>query len=1040
MRSFTDIFIRHPVLAAVVNLVIVLVGARAIFSLPVQQFPKLDSASIIITTVYTGASAENVRGFLTTPIERVVSAIGGVDHIESESRAGISTITVRLKLNYSPTSALAETTARLQQVRSELPAEAEPPMVEIQRADRPYASFYISFTSPGHSVAEITDYLTRTVQPQLATVPGVQRVTNREGGRPIAMRVWIDPDRLASHNLAPGDVWAALQRNNYLAAVGQTKGNLVQINLLANTDLRSVSEFENLIVTDRDGAIVRLSDVARVELGAEEADLVAKYNKEESVYLGVWSLVGANELDVSARLKEEMAKIEPTLPQGMTMRLVWDGTVFMNDALHEISITLMETIGIVALVVFLFLGSMRTALVPLVAMPVSLIGAVMVMKMFGFSLNLLTILAVVLSVGLVVDDAIVVVENVERHVRMGKTRLQAASAAARELLGPIIAMTITLAAVYTPIGFQGGMTGSLFLEFAITLAAAVVVSGLVALTLSPIMSAKFVHPHGKEGWLTAHVNHAFEAVRRGYAWLLDTALAIRWVVVAAAIVISASSFWFYSNSKRELAPIEDQSHIFLFFDASPDATLASVNNESMKVVDAVTSFEDTKFMWSLVGNFGGFGGMVHKYWKDRQRAPRDNYLPLMMKLSQIPGLRVFPRLDPPLPTSGIHDVELLLLSNSPVEQMAEVAGKLVGAAFGSGKFVYADADLKIDRPQARVMVDREQIADLGLDLASVGRELGTLLGGGYVNRFNWFDRSYKVIPQMGDEDRATVGPLLDLKIKTPSGELVPVSTFVTIESGTSPRTLNRFQQQNSVKIMGGVKPGVTKEEALTWLEDEARKIVPSGTLLDYSGESRQIRHEGSALLTTLGFAVILIYLVLAAQFASFRDPLIVLLGSVPLAIAGALLFPFLEWKLPATTTTINIYAQVGLITLVGLIAKNGILIVEFANTLQQRGRSKLDALREASLTRLRPVLMTSAATVFGHLPLVFVQGPGAAARNSIGIVLVGGMAIGTIFTLFVVPVFYSLIAARHVAVPDEPEPAPATPDFVFPEGTAEALS
>ena len=1034
MRSFTDIFIRHPVLAAVVNLVIVLVGARAIFSLPVQQFPKLDSASIIITTVYTGASAENVRGFLTTPIERVVSAIGGVDHIESESRAGVSTITVRLKLNYSATAALAETTARLQQVRSELPAEAEPPMVEIQRADRPYASFYISFTSPERSVAEITDYLTRSVQPQLATVPGVQRVTNREGGRPIAMRVWIDPDRLASHNLAPGDVWAALQRNNYLAAVGQTKGNLVQINLLANTDLRSVREFETLIVTDRDGAIVRLSDVARVELGAEEADLVAKYNKEESVYLGVWSLVGANELDVAHRLKEEMKKIEPTLPQGMTMRLVWDGTVFMSDALSEISITLMETIGIVALVVFLFLGSVRTALVPLVAMPVSLIGAVMVMKMFGFSLNLLTILAVVLSVGLVVDDAIVVVENVERHVRMGKTRLQAAAAAARELLGPIIAMTITLAAVYTPIGFQGGMTGSLFLEFAITLAAAVVVSGLVALTLSPIMSAWFVHAHGKEGWLTAHVNRAFEVVRRSYAWLLDTALRIRWVIVVAALAISVSPFWLYRDSQRELAPIEDQSHIFLFFDAAPDATLASVNNESMKVVDAVTSFEDTKFMWSLVGNFGGFGGMVHKYWKDRERSPRDNYLPLMMKLSQVPGLRVFPRLDPPLPTSGIHDVELLLLSNSPVEQMAEVAGQLVGAAFGSGKFVYADADLKIDRPQARVIVDREQIADLGLDLASVGRELGTLLGGGYVNRFNWFDRSYKVIPQIGDEGRATVGPLLDLKIKTPGGELVPVSTFVTIEQGTTPRTLNRFQQQNSVKIMGGVKPGVTKEEALTWLENEAHKLVPAGTLLDYAGESRQIRHEGSALMTTLGFAVILIYLVLAAQFQSFRDPLIVLLGSVPLAIAGALVFTYVEW------TTINIYSQVGLITLVGLIAKNGILIVEFANTLQQRGLSKLDALREASLTRLRPVLMTSAATVFGHLPLVFVHGPGAAARNSIGIVLVAGMAIGTIFTLFVVPVFYSLIAARHVAVPDEPEPAPATPDFAFPHGTAEALS
>jgi multidrug efflux pump len=1034
MRSFTDLFIRHPVLAAVVNLVIVLVGARAIFGLPVQQFPQIESSSVIITTVYTGAGAETVRGFLTTPIERVVSAIGGVDHLESESRAGVSKITVRLKLNHDPTAALAEVTARLQQVRSELPSEAEPPIVEVQRADRPYASFYISFTSPERSVSAITDYLTRTVQPQLATIAGVQRVTNQEGGRPIAMRVWIDPDRLATLNLAPGDVYSALQRNNYLAAVGQTKGNLVQVNLLADTDLRSVVEFENLIVTDRNGAIVRLSDVARVELGAEEADLVAKYNKEESVYLGVWPLVGANEIDVAHRLQAEMAKIAPTLPKDMTMRLVWDGTVFMRDALEEISKTLGETVLIVALVVFLFLGSIRTALVPLVAMPVSLVGAAMVMMAFGFSLNLLTILAVVLSVGLVVDDAIVVVENVERHVRLGKTRLQAATAAARELLGPIIAMTITLAAVYTPIGFQGGLTGSLFLEFAITLAAAVVVSGLVALTLSPVMSAHFVHPHGKEGWLTRHVNRGFEVVRRAYAWALDTALGIRWIVVAASLAISGSAVWLYSYSQRELAPVEDQSHISLFFDAAPDATLAAINSESLKVVDAVTAFPEAKFMWSLVASWGGFGGMVQKYWKEREHSTKDIYNAVFGAVSQVPGLRVFPRLDPPLPTSGMHDVELLLLSNAPVEQLAQTAGALVGSAFGSGKFVYADTDLKVDRPEARVIVDREQIADLGLDLAGVGRELGTLLGGGYVNRFNWFDRSYKVIPQIGDADRATVGPLLDLKIKTPEGELVPVSTFVKIESSTAPRTLNRFQQQNAVKVFGGVKPGVTKEEGLRALEDAARALAGPGTLLDHAGESRQIRHEGSALLTTLGFAVVLIYLVLAAQFHSFRDPLIVLLGSVPLAIAGALVFTFVEW------TTINIYSQVGLITLVGLVAKNGILIVEFANTLQQRGLSKLDALREASLTRLRPVLMTSAATVFGHLPLVFVQGPGAAARNSIGIVLVAGMAIGTLFTLFVVPVFYSLIAARHVAVHDEPEAAPAAPDFALPPGTAEAMS
>jgi multidrug efflux pump len=1016
MRAFTDLFIRHPVLAAVANLVIVLIGFRAIFSLPIQQFPKLESSSVIITTVYTGASAETVRGFLTTPIERAVSAIGGIDHVESQSSAGVSTITIRLKLNHSSTAALAEVNARLQQVRSELPEEAEPPQIEIQRADRPYATFYLGFTSTERSTSGITDYLARTIQPQLSTIEGVQRVTNQEGGRQIAMRVWIDPDRLAAVNLAPGDVYAALQRNNYLAAVGQTKGHLVQVNLLANTDLRTPGEFERLIVANRDGAIVRLSDVARVELGAEEATLVAKYNTQESVYLGVWPLVGANELEVASRLKAEMAAIAPKLPKDITMRLVWDGTVFMRDALEEISKTLAETIAIVGLVVFLFLGSVRTALVPLVAMPVSLIGAVMVMMAFGFSLNLLTILAIVLSVGLVVDDAIVVVENVERHVRLGKSRMQAAIAAARELLGPIIAMTITLAAVYTPIGFQGGLTGSLFLEFAITLAAAVFISGIVALTLSPVMSRAFVHPHGREGWLTRQVNRGFDLVRSAYERLLDGALQIRWAIVAAALFVTASAWPLYSLSSRELAPIEDQSHISLFFDVAPDATLESVNEETKKVAEIVNSFPEAEFMWSLVSSGYGFGGMVHKYWKDRERSTKDVYPELWYRVSQVTGLNVFPRLDPPLPTSGQHDVELIVQSDAPVEQLAETAQALVGAAFQSGKFVYADTDLKVDRPEARVIIDREQIADLGLDLAGVGRELGTLLGGGYVNRFNWFDRSYKVIPQIGDEGRETVGPLLDLKIKTPGGELVPVSTFVEVERGVAPRTLNRFQQRNSFKIMGGVRPGVTKEEGLRVLEDAARTVAGRAAQIDYAGESRQIRREGSALTQTLGFAVVLIYLVLAAQFRSFRDPLIVLLGSVPLAISGALVFTFVDW------TTINIYSQVGLITLVGLVAKNGILIVEFANTLQERGLSKLDALREASATRLRPVLMTSAATVFGHLPLVFVSGPGAAARNSIGIVLVGGMVIGTILTLFVVPVFYSLIAARHVAVSEHEEP------------------
>jgi multidrug efflux pump len=1009
MRSLTEKFIEHPVLAVVVNLVIVLIGWRALTSLPVQQYPQVESSSVVITTVYYGASAETVRGFLTTPIERAVSAIGGVDHVESTSRAGVSTVTIRLKLNHSSTAALAEVTARLQQVRSELPADAEPPAVEVQRADRPYATFYLSFTSKERPAPAVTDWLMRTMQPQLATVPGVQRVSI-EGGRQLAMRVWIEPDRLAAYNLAPGDVHAALQRNNYLAAVGQTKGNLVQVNLLANTDLRTEQEFADLIVSERDGAVVRLSDVARVELGAEEADYMAKYNDRESVYLGIWPLVGTNEIDVAHRLYEEMERLRPTLPPDIEMAMAYDGTVFMQDALREITKTLVETMLIVALVVFLFLGSIRTAIVPLVAMPVSLVGAAVVMMALGFSLNLLTILAIVLSVGLVVDDAIVVVENVERHVREGKSRIEAARASVRELVGPIIAMTVTLAAVYTPIGFQGGLTGSLFLEFAITLAAAVVVSGFVALTLSPVMSSRFLHPHGREGRLTALVNRGFDVVRRRYARMLDGALEIRWAIVAAALLVMAAAWPLYQQSRKELAPVEDQSHIAMFMQASPDASLQAVHEASLQVVDAITAFPEAEFMWSLTAPWGGFGGMVAKDWTERERSTEEMYGAVFGAVSQVTGLRVFPRLEPPLPTPGQYDVELVLQSDAPPEQMLETVGAVVGAGWQSGKFLYVDTDLKIDLPEARVVLDRERIADLGLDLASVGRELGTLLGGGYVNRFNYFDRSYKVIPQIGAEDRATIEPLLDLKIRTPSGELVPVSTFTRIESSTAPRTLNRFQQRNAVRVFGGVQPGVTKDEGLRVLEEAARAAAGPGMALDYAGESRQIRLEGAALTGTLGFAVILIYLVLAAQFRSFRDPLIVLLGSVPLAVSGALVFSFLD------LTTINIYSQVGLITLVGLIAKNGILIVEFANTLQERGHAKMDALREASLTRLRPVLMTSAATVFGHLPLVFVAGPGSEARNSIGTMLVSGMIIGSVFTLFIVPVFYSLIAADHHAV------------------------
>jgi multidrug efflux pump len=1006
MRSITDIFIRHPVLAVVVNLVILLIGLRAISLLPIQQYPKLESTSILISTVYVGASAETVRGFLTTPIERAVSAIAGVDYIESSSMSGISTVTVRLKLNHDSTQALAEVSARLQQVRRELPAEAEPPVIELQRADRPYASFYLSFTSTEFDIAELTDWLTRTIQPQLSTLGGVQRV-GIEAGRMPAMRVWISPQQLSMLNLTPGDVYAALKRNNFLAAIGRVKNESVQIDLLTNTDLRSVDEFEDLIVSQRDGATIRLRDVAKVELGAEEALSMAMYGGGEAVYLSVWPLIGSNEIDVAHRLRDEMERLRPTLPEHVEMELAWDATKFMEDAIREISKTLVETIAIVGIVVFLFLGSLRTALVPLVAMPVSLVGAVVLMMLMGFSLNLLTLLAIVLAVGLVVDDAIVVVENVQRHVQLGESRIRAAVIGARELVGPVIAMTITLAAVYAPIGIQGGLTGMLFREFAFTLAAAVVVSGFVAVTLSPVMSAIMIHPAGKESWLTRFVNRRFETVRSFYAVLLRAAISLRWSIALATLLIGLAAWPLYVMSGKELAPVEDQSAIAVMLEAAPDATLESTAVWASQLAKSLKAFPETRYMWALITSNGGFGGMITKDFKDRERSTAEMQGEVYGAVSQIPGVRAFPVLLPPLPGAGQYDVELVIKNDRPAEQMAELATQIVQRAQAAGMFMFVDTDMKFDLPQARVVIDRQQIADMGLDLASIGQELGVLLGGGYVNRFNFFNRSYQVIPQLAEAERSSASALMDLKIRGPSGELIPVSTFASIEPTTAPRSLQRFQQQSSLRIFAGVFPGVTKEQGLTQLEGIARDVLGDVAVIDYAGESRQIRQEGSSLAVTLGFSLVLIYLVLSAQFHSFRDPFIVLAGSVPLAISGALVITFVD------LTTINIYSQVGLITLVGLVAKNGILIVEFANSLQEKGMSKADAIVEASQTRLRPVLMTSAATVFGHFPLVLVTGPGAEARNSIGIVLVAGMAIGTVFTLFVVPALYQLLAANH---------------------------
>jgi len=1021
MKNFTDLFIKHPVLAIVVNLILVLIGVRTAQSLPIQQFPKLESTSIQITTIYIGASAETIRGFLTTPIERAVSSIAGVDFVESSSVAGVSTITIRLVLNHSATAALAEVNARLQQVRRELPAESEPSVIEIQRADRPYASFYLSFTSDEYDIAGLTDYLSRTVQPQLSTIPGVQRV-GIEGGRTPAMRIWISPSRLSELNLTPGDIFSALRRNNYLAAIGRVKNDSVQVDLLTDTDLKTVEEFQQLIVWQNDGAVIRLGDVAKVELGAEEASMVAMYRGKEAVYVSVWPLPGVNEIDVANRLNRAMEELRPSLPSHMDMGLAFDATKFMRDALYEISQTLLETICIVGVVVFLFMGSIRTAIVPLVAMPVSLIGASILMYLMGFSLNLLTLLAIVLAVGLVVDDAIVVVENVQRHILEGNSKINAALIGARELVGPIIAMTITLAVVYAPIGFQGGLTGMLFREFAFTLASAVVLSGVVAVTLSPIMSAVMLSPSGKEPMLTRGVNWLFARIQTLYGKVLEGALSLRWTIAFLTIVVGAASVPFYQRSGKELAPVEDQGAIAVMLQASPDSTLQSTTRWASELATKFVSLPETDYMWAVVGSNSGFGGIITHDWHERkahgQRSTQDMFGEVYGLASQVAGVRPLPILVPPLPGAGNFDVEVILKSDLSVDQMIPMSAEIVTRAFRSNVFLFVDPDLKVDLPQAQVVIDREKVADLKLDLAAIAQELGVLLGGGYVNRFNYFNRSYQVIPQLAEVDRKSTSELLDIKIRTPSGQLIPVSTFASIVPKTAPRVLSRFQQQSALKFNAVMLPSITKEEGLRVLEGIVRDVAGSNANIDYAGESRQIRQEGSALTVSLGIALVLIYLVLAAQFRSFRDPLIVLVGSVPLAISASLCITYLG------LTTINIYSQVGLITLVGLVAKNGILIVEFANHLQEHGASKWNAALEAAKTRLRPVLMTSAATVLGHLPLVFVSGPGAEARNSIGIVLVVGMSIGTLFTLFVVPALYVIIAASHRLVSDSDEAMP----------------
>lgn len=1016
--NITDIFIRRPVLSIVISLVIIIAGVQALFSLNVRQYPRSENASVTITTAYVGASADLVRGFITTPLERSIAAADGIDYIQSQSRQGVSTITARLELNTDAIKALAEISSKVDQARGDLPPEAEVPIINVESADSEFASAYLSFTSDLLQQNQITDYLVRVVQPRLSAIAGVQRA-DLLGGRTFAMRIWLQADRMAALGISPSEVRQALASNNFLAAVGQTKGSLVQVNLTANTDLTSVAEFKHLVVRESDGALVRLEDIAEVVLGAEDYDTEVRFSGQTAVFMGIWPLPNANALDVITAVRAEMDEIVAELPSGLTGRVAYDATEYIDNAISEVTQTLIITLAIVVAIIFLFLGSIRSALIPVVAIPLALIGGLFLMQLFGFTVNLLTLLAIVLAVGLVVDDAIVMVENVERHLRMGKTPRQAAIEGARELVGAIIATTVVLAAVYTPIGIQGGLTGALFREFAFTLTGAVIVSTVVALTLSPMLSARLLKPGMAERGLAGRIARGFKRLSAWYGRLLDGTLRSRPAVYMVWVLLGLLTIPLYMMSAKELAPSEDQGVIFGIVDAAANATLDQTSRSAAAANDAFMSMPETEFTFQITSPSSGFGGMVTAPWEERDRTIFEILPQVQGQLMQVPGIQMFAVTPPALPGGGQFPVEFVIASTDEPDKILGFAQQLQFKAMQSGLFAFPPIiDVKIDQPEARILINRDKVAALGLNLEQVGGDLAAMVGGNYVNRFNIAGRSYKVIPQIKRQGRLTTDQLKEIYVSGPDGGLISLATIATIEKRTVPRSINRFQQFNAVALSGvAIRP---LDEALGFLEAEAAKILPTGYVLDYTGESRQLRTEGNKFLPAFGLALVMIFLTLAAQYNSFRDPFVILAGSVPLAIFGALIFTFLRIPDPNVrfwtdgwTTTLNIYSQVGLVTLVGVVAKNGILIVEFANKLQLKGLSQAEAIREAALTRLRPILMTSSATIAGYFPLVLVSGAGAAARNSIGLVLVGGMAVGTLFTLFVIPSIYMLIARDY---------------------------
>ncbi|MGV0981138.1 MAG: efflux RND transporter permease subunit [Polynucleobacter sp.] len=1002
--NWTDIFIRRPVLSLVVSALVLVFGLKAVGSLPVNQYPQTQNAIVTITTAYYGADPETIAGFITQPLETAIAQSQGIDYLSSMSVSGLSTITATLKLNYDSNAALTQIQTQISSVKNQLPPQAQQPVLTVQ-VGQSTAAMYMGFYSDDIPNNAITDYLLRVVKPKLDSVDGVQNA-EITGGRKFALRAWLDREKMAGLGVGADDVYSAMAANNYLSAVGSTKGDMVAVDLVAGTDLHTLDEFRKLVVKKDGINIVYLDQVATVSMGSEDYNTNVAFSGKKSVFIAIKVAPQANLLDVAERVRAAVPDIQKQLPTGMSGKVVYDSTKFITTSIDEVVATLLEALLIVTVVIYLFLGSARAVAVPVIAMPLSLIGTFFLMQILGYSINLLTLLALVLAIGLVVDDAIIVVENVDRHMKEGKSPLEASLIAARELGGPILAMTIVLIAVYIPIGFQGGLTGALFTEFAFTLASAVAVSGLIALTLSPMMCSRIFTEEQEASSFVQKIDRIFDKVHHSYQTTLRELLSTWQVIIVMGVILLGGVAYLYATARAELAPTEDQGIVLMQASGPPNSTVNQMQTYADQIYQISAAEPEYEQMFQITSPTSSFGGVLLKDWDQRSRNATKFQEDMQSKWNTIAGARVAAFQFPALPGAQGLPVQVVINTTESYEQLNEVSQAVLDKARRSGNFFFVDSDLKIDKPQDVLEIDREKVAALGMTQQQVGSALSAALGGGYVNYFSVAGRSYRVIPQVKQVDRLNPDQILDYYIRTPSGQMIQARTIATIKQKVVPQSINHFQQLNSATISGVSTPFISQADLLEFMRQTLKEVAPSGYTMDYAGPSRQFMAESGGFLVTMFFAILIVFLVLAAQFESFRDPIVILV-SVPLALFGALIFINLGF------TTLNVYTQVGLVTLMGLISKHGILIVEFANELQEAGRSKLDAIVEASSVRLRPILMTTAAMVLGVVPLVIASGAGAAGRQSMGIVIFTGLSIGTLFTLFVVPAMYLFIGADH---------------------------